>query len=159
MHLSFHALARRRPRKSPESWAIENRLEKNCQLMLPYMPSPVSFSMNGNARHLHGLTMEDYFTGFARARAVQTPCSGEAVQRAGPDRRAIRHSNPTSRKMPSAWRAGLSLTEVRVCFDKDLKARTCTAAPANADLRPSTSDRPADYPSGTSDSLIEHSGI
>ncbi len=120
--------------KNPESCGPAKAVPKAIvNSLLPYMPSP-GLIQHEWATHgtCTGLTQDDYFTGILRLRAaVQTPVQIDeaGTESPGEIEEQFSGSNPGFPK--DAFRVacrGIALTEVRVCFDKNLKARSCTAS-------------------------------
>jgi ribonuclease T2 len=108
---------------------------------LPYMPSR-SLMQHEWATHgtCSGLTQADYFTAILETRsAVQIPVQltsmEEAIQETPEQIEAqFAASNPAFPR--DAFRVACrnrALTEVRVCFDKSLKGRACTASAGECD--------------------------
>ena len=104
--------------------------------LLPYMPSP-GLIQHEWATHgtCTGLTEDAYFTKIMLARAtVQIPVQISSItdtetESPGRVEEQFAAANPTFPK--GAFRTscqGGAFTEVRACFDKNLKGRACTAS-------------------------------
>lgn len=123
--------------RGPESCGPAKPVRKlTMSLILPYMPSP-GLIQHEWATHgtCTGLTASDYFTAVLQARAalqipVQLTALEERVNESpGMIETQFAKSNPAWPQ--DAFRVSCrngALAEVRVCFDKDLKARSCTVS-------------------------------
>lgn len=123
--------------QSPESCAPAKPVARSVvNFILPYMPSQ-SLIQHEWATHgtCTGLTPSQYFADVLQARsAVQIPVQFAAIQETamespGQIETQFAESNPAfpNGAFRSACRNG-ALTEVRVCIDRDLKPRACTAS-------------------------------
>jgi ribonuclease T2 len=123
--------------QSPESCAPAKSVPRAViNFILPYMPSQ-SLIQHEWATHgtCTGLTPSEYFADVLQARsAVQVPVQFAALletatESPGQIENQFAESNPgyPSTAVRSACRNG-ALTEVRICFDKDLKPQACTAS-------------------------------
>ena len=123
--------------KNPESCGPSTKVPKGLvNQLLPYIPS-ASLIQHEWATHgtCTGLTVDDFFTKVLLARsAVQVPVqisSIGAVETESPTEieAEFAAANPAFPKgaFRTACRSN-ALTEVRACFDKDVKPLTCTAS-------------------------------
>ncbi|HWE53096.1 MAG TPA: ribonuclease T2 [Bryobacteraceae bacterium] len=123
--------------KSPESCGPAGRLSKAViDFILPYMPN-AGLIQHEWATHgtCTGLTPSNYFANVLQVRsAVQFPVQFTAAQEKAMESPGLiesqfARSNPSfpDGAFRSACRNG-ALTEVRVCFNKDLSPRACTAS-------------------------------
>lgn len=123
--------------KSPETCGPATKVPKGLvNQLLPYMPS-ASLIQHEWATHgtCTGLTVDDFFTKVLLARAaVQVPVqisSIAAVETESPTEieTEFAGANPGFPKgaFRTACRSG-ALTEVRACFDKNIKGLACTAS-------------------------------
>lgn len=136
--------------RSPESCGPVKKVSGGLvNDILPYMPSP-GLIQHEWATHgtCTGWSQDEFFTKIILARAaVQIPVQITAIGQTETESPAqieeqFAGSNPSFPK--GAFRTacrGAALTEVRACFDKDLKARACTAsvgecASATVTIRP-----------------------
>ena len=120
--------------KSPESCGQAKAVSKGLvNELLPYMPSPGLIQHEWTAHGTcSGLDQDAYFTKVLLARAaVQIPVQISSLGTTETESPAqietqFEGSNPAFPKgsFRTACRAG-ALTEVRVCFDKALKGRSC----------------------------------
>jgi ribonuclease T2 len=123
--------------KSPESCAPAKSVAKAViNFILPYMPSP-GLIQHEWATHgtCTGLTPAEYFADVLQSRsAVQIPVQFAALEETAMESPGLietqfAESNPSF--PPGAFRSACrngALSEVRVCFDKDLKAKACPAS-------------------------------
>lgn len=136
--------------KNPESCGPAKNVPKGLvNEILPYIPSP-GLIQHEWATHgtCSGLPVEQYFTLAIRARAlVQAPVEISSItetttEGVGQIEAQFAGANPSF--PPEAFRVACrngALTEVRVCFDKELKGRACAARVGSCDL-PSVTIRP-----------------
>jgi ribonuclease T2 len=123
--------------RSPESCGHPGTVSKGLvNEILPYMPSPGliqhEWATHGSCT---GLSQGDYFTRILVARAaVQIPVQITSIRATETESPVqiedqFAGSNPSFPKgaFHTACREG-AFTEVRACFNKDLKARACTAS-------------------------------
>jgi ribonuclease T2 len=123
--------------KNPESCGPAKSVAKSViNFILPYMPSPVliqhEWATHGTCT---GLTPADYFASVLQARSsVQLPVQFTALQETtmespGLIETQFAESNPAfpGGAFRVACRNG-ALTEVRVCFNKELKPQVCAAS-------------------------------
>ncbi len=122
--------------QSPESCAPAKSVPRAViNFILPYMPSQ-SLIQHEWATHgtCTGLTPSQYFSNVLQARSdVQIPVQFVALEETtlespGLVESQFAESNPAfpDGSIRTACRGG-ALTEVRICFDKNLKPRTCAA--------------------------------
>jgi ribonuclease T2 len=123
--------------RSPESCGSSGTVSKGLvNDILPYMPSPGliqhEWATHGSCT---GLSQGNYFTRILLARAaVQIPVQitsirGTETESPGQIEEQFAESNPSFPK--GAFRTGCrdgAFTEIRACFDKELKARACTVS-------------------------------
>lgn len=123
--------------KSPESCGPARAVSKGLvNKLLEYMPGP-GLIQHEWATHgtCTGLTADDYFTKVLLARAaVQVPVQFSAIgtnetESPGQIEAQFAGSNPSfpATAFRASCRSG-AFTEMRICFDKDIKARACTAS-------------------------------
>ena len=123
--------------KSPESCGPAKTVSKGLvNDLMAYMPSPALIQYEWAAHGTcSGLNQDEYFTKVLLARAaVQIPVQLTSIGATETESPAqietqFAGANPSFPKgaIRTACRDG-ALTEVRVCLDKELKARACTAS-------------------------------
>jgi len=123
--------------RSPEACQPARPVSKGLvNALMPYMPS-AGLIQHEWATHgtCTGLTPDDYFTKVLLARStVQIPvqissATGTMTESPAQIESQFAETNPSFPKdgFRTVCRAG-AMTEVRACFDKDLKPRACTAS-------------------------------
>jgi ribonuclease T2 len=122
--------------KNPESCGPAKTVSRGLvNELLPYMPSPGLIQHEWTAHGTcSGLDQDAYFTKVLLARAaVQIPVEISSLDTSETESPAqieaqFAASNPVFPKdaFRTACRGG-ALTEMRVCFDKELKGRSCTS--------------------------------